>query len=269
MTIASGDIKFVASEVMTDDDEGGGAPTSTEIVDGASNSIFPDVQEVDRAGGRFRMRKVFLKVDTGDTDTFGGANVVLAETPEDDAIGITLMTADAYFETRADAVDRVEAYLYRGALFSGYLLENHLKGMKTLQIIQRPGATLPQQGQTLFLVENESDADEYSQYVRIKSVSSETTVMTVSTDSGYIDLTVQLVTVTLTAALSYSFTGSAANRLWQAKSGAALIRSTIVANATKYLGAATTTAAVNIDDNACLVKSVYSRLVLLCHSETF
>ena len=52
MTILAGDIKLVASQVMDDVAEGGGAPTSTVIADGVSNAIFNDISEVDRAMGR-------------------------------------------------------------------------------------------------------------------------------------------------------------------------------------------------------------------------
>jgi hypothetical protein len=268
MTIATGDIQILASSVMTDDDEGGGAPTATQIVDGASNAIFPDLEEVERAGGRFRLRKLFIAVNTATTDTFGGANVIVSDIPGDANVSVTLMKADDYFETRTTAADRVEAYLYRSTVFGGYLLQNHIKGMKSLQICQRPGASLPTAGQTLFLVQNEGDTDEFSQYVRIKTVSSTTATVTVSTDSGYTDITVQIVTCELTSALEYTFKGTDYNRLFKAASSAAVIRSTMVANATSYYGASATTAAVAIGDTSATVASVYSRLVPAAQSET-
>ena len=52
MPILAGDVKLVASQVMDDVAEGGGAPTANVIVDGASNSLFNDISELDRAGGR-------------------------------------------------------------------------------------------------------------------------------------------------------------------------------------------------------------------------
>ena len=56
MPIQSEDIKLLKSAVMADVPEGGGAPTATAIVDGASNAIFPDISELDRAGGRINLR---------------------------------------------------------------------------------------------------------------------------------------------------------------------------------------------------------------------
>ena len=64
MAILSGDIRLVASQVMDDVPEGGGAPTATILVDGASNQVFPDISELDRAGGRVSLRKIFATVDT-------------------------------------------------------------------------------------------------------------------------------------------------------------------------------------------------------------
>jgi hypothetical protein len=72
MPILSGDIKLVASQVMDDVSEGGGAPTATVIADGASNAIFPDISESDRAAGRVALRKLHLSVQTPDVDTYLG-----------------------------------------------------------------------------------------------------------------------------------------------------------------------------------------------------
>lgn len=58
MPIKAGDVKLVASRVMTDVPEGGGAPTSVVIEDNANNAIFRDISEVDRAGGWLNMAKV-------------------------------------------------------------------------------------------------------------------------------------------------------------------------------------------------------------------
>ena len=70
MPIQSGDVKLLKSAVMADVPEGGGAPTGTTIADGVSNAIFPDISELDRAGGRVNLRKSFVSVQTDDTDNF-------------------------------------------------------------------------------------------------------------------------------------------------------------------------------------------------------
>ncbi len=64
MPILAGDIKLVASQVMQDVAEGGGPPVATVIADGASNAIFDDISELDRAGGRVSLRKAHVTVQT-------------------------------------------------------------------------------------------------------------------------------------------------------------------------------------------------------------
>ena len=56
MPILAGDVKLVASQVMDDVAEGGGAPTANVIVDGASNSLFNDISELDRASRHVQLR---------------------------------------------------------------------------------------------------------------------------------------------------------------------------------------------------------------------
>ena len=62
MSIAVADLKFFLSERMTDNSDGGGKMTATEIVSGAENQIFDDVTDVDRAAGDVSIRKVFGSV---------------------------------------------------------------------------------------------------------------------------------------------------------------------------------------------------------------
>lgn len=89
MPIQSGDVKLLKSAVMADVPEGGGAPTGLVIADGVSNAIFPDISELDRAGGRVNLRKSFVQVATDDTDTYFGANVIVAAPPQDERVSVT------------------------------------------------------------------------------------------------------------------------------------------------------------------------------------
>jgi hypothetical protein len=98
MTILQGDIQLRASQVMLDVDEGGGAPTATQIQDGQSNGVFADVSEVDRAGGSLSARKVFAKVLTANTDSYLGANVILEEPPTDPRVSVTLFSTGDTFD---------------------------------------------------------------------------------------------------------------------------------------------------------------------------
>ena len=98
--ITASDISLIASQVMDDVEEGGGAPTAHVIQDGVSNSIFPDISEVDRAGGRFNLRKIFVAVRNLGTDTYLGSNVIVAEPPADPRVSITLFSTGQAFDRR-------------------------------------------------------------------------------------------------------------------------------------------------------------------------
>ena len=90
MTILSGDVKLLKS-AMADVPEGGGAPTGNTIADGVSNAIFPDISELDRAGGRVNLRKAHVSIQTDDTDTYYGCNIIVAEPPADPRVSVTLL----------------------------------------------------------------------------------------------------------------------------------------------------------------------------------
>ena len=113
MTVQQGDIKIMASQVLADVAEGGGAATGVEIIDGQSNNLFPDISELDRVIGRVNLRKVFPAVRTVTTDGYNGVNVIVSDIPDDPAVGAFLFKTDQYFDTREDAQKRLEAYLVR------------------------------------------------------------------------------------------------------------------------------------------------------------
>ena len=152
MPILTGDIKLVASQVMDDVPEGGGAPTATVITDGTSNAIFPDISELDRAGGRVNLRKLHVSVQTMDTDTYMGSNIIVSEPPADPNVSVTLFSTRDTFDRRDAASARVESYLTKGPMWGGMLLENHIAGQRAVQILQSVDAELPRIGQTMVLV---------------------------------------------------------------------------------------------------------------------
>jgi hypothetical protein len=103
MSILAGDIKLVASAVMADVTEGGGAPTSNVIQDAVSNAIFPDISELDRAIGRA------LDPDTGGADSW---------TLEGDTITTSTPCTEAFYD-QAQAMLADPALLY-GAVSADY-----------------------------------------------------------------------------------------------------------------------------------------------------
>ena len=268
MPILAGDVKLVASQVMDDVAEGGGAPTANVIVDGASNSLFNDISELDRAGGRVNLRKVFASIQTDTTDTYLGGNVIVSDPPSDPRVAVTIFSTQEVFDRRTHARDRIEAYLNKGSMWNGYLLENHIAGQRSIQLFQRVGAELPTIGKTLFLVMNEGLPNEYSQYVRITRIESETRTFSYGTGSGIQDYQAVVVSCDLSDALRYDFPGSPPDRLFTMATGKTRTRDTVVADAAKYCGVVKTTQPVAIGDVAASVSSVFTQLVPSAQTET-
>jgi len=259
VAILAGDIKLVESQTMDDVPEGGGAPTANIIQDGESNNIFPDISEVDRAGGRINMRKVHVHVQTDNRDTYLGGNVIVASPPDDPNVSITLFSTRDTFDRRTDASNRVESYLVRGPSWGGVLFENHIAGQRAIQLLQRPEAELPTIGRTLVLVQNEGEPSEYEQYVRVTRVSYSTRVFYDEVSRS--DFIGAVITCDISDALRYDFTGTPANRSFTRGSIAAIVRDTNVADAGTYAGVVPLTEEASIGDLSASVGSVYTQLV--------
>ncbi|MDD5330212.1 MAG: hypothetical protein PHX38_09420 [Sulfuricella sp.] len=265
MPIQSGDVKLLKSAVMADVPEGGGAPTGLVIADGVSNAIFPDISELDRAGGRVNLRKSFVQVSTDDTDTYFGANVIVAEPPQDARVSVTLFSTKDTFDTREQAQTRIEAYLNKGPEWAGYLFENHIAGQRVIQLFQRTTDAVPNVGQTLVLIENEGLPTQKEQYIRATSVSVVERTFTYGTDTDY---KAAVVTVSISDALRYDFTGSPASRLFLRSANSAKVRDTVVADAGTYVGVVPLTQAANVGDFTIKGASIYTQLVPSAQTET-
>lgn len=265
MTILAGDIKLVASQVMDDVEEGGGAPIATEIVDAVSNAIFNDISEVDRAGGRVSMRKTFVGVKTANRDSYLGANVIVAEPPQDPNVSVTIFSTRDVFDRRESASGRVESYLNAGPEWAGYLYENHIEGQRVIQLFTRTNVAMPPVGRTLLLRADEGLPTQYEQYVRITRVSSEERTFTYNTNQDYQAL---VVTCDISDALRFDFPGSPADRSFLRNPADSIVRDTVVADAAIYYGAVPLASAAAVTDVEVLTESVYTQLVPNARTET-
>lgn len=271
MPIQEQNIVFVESQVMDDVPEGGGAATGSVIVDGQMNNVFEDISDLDRAYGRFSLRKIFLAVRTLSTDLYGGAKTVITALPQDDALGYTLFSSNDPFDTRQQAANKVEAYLYKGPTWGGYLFENHIAGMRAISVIQRVDSRLPTVGKTLCIVQDEGVAGEKEQYVRVTKVDVvEQQFADVAYQSGNVEFARWIVTMQLSDALRHNFTGHSPRYADNNYSytGRARIRDTTVADAARYYGAQRTTAAANIGDLQIRAASQFTKLVPSAQTET-
>lgn len=268
MTILAGDIKLVASQVMADVPSGGGAPTPTIIADAAQNAIFPDISELDRAGGRVNMRKVFAHVQTANVDGFFGANVIVAEGPTDPNVSVTIFTTEDTFDQRSTAANRVEAYLNAGPEGPWFLYENHITGQRAIQLMCRTNVEPPPVGRTLLLRKREGYGDQAEQYVRLTRVQYEERTYSYAVGAEYVDYVAKVITCDISDALRYDFPGTAANRSFARGSDKTITRDTVVADAATYYGVTPLDVAITTGDAVAMVESVYSQLVPSAQTET-
>lgn len=267
MTILAGDIKLLASRVMTDDPEGGGGPTGTVIPDGGSNGIWNDVSELDRANGDVSIRQLHLAVRTANTDTYLGAQVIVSKPPNDPNVSITLAQC-APFARRTAIANAIESYLIQSSEWPGYLLENHVVGQNSIQIFQRPGMATPAIGRTLVLVYNEDQPTERRQYIRVNRVEVQSRTFSYAVNGGFVDYVADVVICELSDDLRYAFPGSPPDRAFARAAGRTVLRDTTVADAATYYGATTLTAVGTLGAAAIKVASVYTQLVPSARTET-
>lgn len=266
MSIQSGDIKIFASQVMDDVPEGGGGPTATVIRDGVSNEVFQDISEVARTGGRTYLRKLFLGVDTPDTERYLDANIILSELPADPRVSVTLYATRQTFDRRDEARSRAEGYFGSGSEWHGYLLENHLRDQRIIQLFQIPGSDPPTVGRTLRLVWHEGLADQREQYVRASRITAQTRTFMDSNGKPYQAL---VIGCELMDKLRFDFPGSPPSNLFSRlrNGNDSVVRDTIEANALTYYGASRLTHAAAMQQLTVQVESVFSQIVPSAQTE--
>ena len=267
MPILLGDIKLLASQVMDDVPEGGGAPTGAVISDGASNAIFPDISEVDRAGGRVNLRKVFAAVQTNDVDGYFGANVIVAEPPQDPNVSVTLFSTEDVFDRRSGAKSRIESFLSVGPITSAYLFGDHIAGQRTVTLLAREGIELPVVGASMVLRKLEGTAGMVEQYVRITDVSSRQRNFTNGQNQEFRRIEI---TLAISDALRSDFPGFQAVYADAALdyTGKTKVYETIVADAAQYFGVVPLATPVEVGDFVAQGRSIFTQLVPSAQIET-
>ena len=260
MSIKDSDIKLLESKVMDDVPEGGGGPTGNVVLWGKSNAMFPDITEVDRAGGDVSVRQVFAAVQTPDVEPLMDANIILTEMPNDPNVSVTLAACKP-FARRTEIASAIADYLIPGTEWGGVLLENHVQGQASIKIFHRPGTPAPTIGRTLVLVLNEGQAGQVMQYVRVLRAETATQTFTYGTSGGYVDFDASVTTCEITPRLAAAFPGTAPNRMYAVDAGKTKIRDTTVADAATYYGAQPLTSAVALGDTVLRVASIYTQLV--------
>jgi hypothetical protein len=263
MSITKADIKLLQSQRMTDFDDGGGRMTGSAIVDGQSNNIFPDVSELDRTFGRVNLRKTFTAVLTNNTDTYFGAHVIIEQPTQDDNIDVLLFSTKDWNDVRTAARDTIERYVAAGPVGPWFLYDTQVTGQRQILLFSRIDAELPNVGDVLYLVENEGQGGEYSQYARVTEVSRQSQTF----NDGQGEFSRQVFTCQISDPLRETYHGASISRA-DTLTPAAKVRTTLVADASKYYGVKPLAEAVTTGASKFRVSSIYGQLVPSARSET-
>lgn len=268
MPITTADVKLLASERMTDNEDGGGMVRGNVVIqDGVSNAIFPDISELDRTYGRVNLRKVFVAVQTGDTDSYYGAHVILEDAPDDPLVSASLFSTEDWSDERIAAVSRLESYLARGAKSPYYLWETHIAGQMALACIARVGESTPPVGSTIVLVKNPGLSTQVEQFVRITSVSATTREFTYISGTSSWTFTRQVFTLNISDPLEFDLVGGIAKPSDDGDLTTSRIYDTVVADAARYFGIRPLVQAVSAGDVSVMADTIYHPLVPSAQTE--
>src|SRR5690606_19058805 len=209
MPITALDIKLRKSQRLTDNPDGGGRMVQDEIVDGEMNNLFPDIGDEERTTGRSTLRKMFVHLDTADTDVLKDAIGVIVDPPADGNVSTSMFATGSYSDERAAARNRVESYITKGVESRFVLLGNHFIGQMAVSMYCMPDAPTPDINDNLCLSTSGSGYIAEEQYIRVRSIISRTT-QTFYDEIGAFERDV--VVIEIVTALLFDVYGQEANR---------------------------------------------------------
>jgi hypothetical protein len=264
MPITSSSLKFLASQRMTDNDDGGGRITNNEVLDGVENNVFTDIASGDRVTGRVYLRKIFAAVRTNDDDAYLAPRVFIAEPPSDPNVTVALFSTADWDDERIDMQNYVESYVTAGPISEMILYGNHVAGQKIVVAYQRVGAPEPEIGDVYVLSEEPTEDETTSQqFIRVTNV--ETAAVTWVDTQGNYDK--QLVTLTISDALTRAFEGGEQRRVTSYQPPTR-IRTTSPVDAAEFKSLSPLTVQAEIGAFSVTAESVYVPIVPATQSET-
>lgn len=263
MTITPADIQILESERMRDTPDGGGRMTQNAITSGQVGNIFPKVSRVDAVYGRVNLRKVYLAVRTATLDMFGGAHAIITDPPDNPLISCALFSTGSAFDTRAQARNRIESYVVAGPLSILRLYGDQVVGQGAILAYARPEDPLPEVGDALVLSVEANGYAPAQQFVRITDI--EHHVSTFSDDRG--EYQRRVVTLKISTRLQQTFPGAEPTR-YSGDPSPTKLRTTTVADASRYYGIAPLAEPVAANALDLRVSSVFAPLVPSTQRET-
>ena len=255
------EIKLFRPQRLTDNPDGGGLATATEIVDGEVNNLFDDISRIDRVNGELSLRKVFPIAATEDTELFSDLHVIVQSPPLDPRVSSVIFRTDTgWGDEREDAKEYVERYLDPSVITRMIPYDRQLQGQRTVLVYQRPELSLPEIGEVYALV-NETVGT--SEYFRVQDIDHE--VQTFTDLDG--DFQARVITLTLSQPLTREFLGSQPNRYFTADSGRSQVRKTIASDAARYRGVVRLAQDASAGDLSVKVEALHAQLVPAAASE--
>lgn len=262
MTINVNDVKLLASQRLTDENDGGGRATSNVIVDGQVNNLFPDISRMDRTTGRVQMRKVYGGVVTDTADAFLGSHAIVQQDAADPRVSVILFNTGSQTDERTAARDAIESYVAAASAAQFELLGTQLAGQRAIACVQREEARIPEIGQVYQLTGVNG-----SQYVRLTGVDARLESFTYEYTSGnFINFTRRRLDLSLSAPLAVTMPGGqvtpgGTSPLALDGKAKAQVLATQVADAARYFGISPLAEAVSSGALTLRVQSIYSQLV--------
>lgn len=262
MTITSTSIRLLESERMADTSDGGGRRTNRVVPDGVAGNVFPKVSRIDAVYGRVNLRYLYGHVNTASVEMYAGAHCIITDAPDNPRIGVLLFSTGSDYHVRADARDRIESYVIAGPESRMVVYGRQLKGASAVLVYQRIEEPLPEVGDVYCLSDEPAGVTGGQQFVRVQDVSHEVRTFD---DNG--EFQRQVVTLKIGAPLRQEFKGiSSPSRISSAR-GNTLMRSTTVADASRYFGIQPLTSAALLGALEVMVASVYAPIVPTTQSE--
>jgi len=270
MPILTEDVKLMASQRLTDNDDGGGRMTGVEIVDGNVNNLFPDISRLDRVYGRVSLRKAFVSVQTADTDAYSGAHVILSLPAQDPNVSVCMFSTGDPNDERAAARDRVESYVTVGPRYQGWLWGDQPEGSRSLLLFQVKNTKIPDVGSVLCLYRDKGLANEVQQFVRVTKVEATTTEFNATAEGseyGAMALAYKrdIVKIEIGDPLRETFLGI---EISQNDSLPTNVYTTTVSDAAKYYGVMLPTEAITAGNIEINVDSIFAHLVPSAQGES-
>jgi len=257
------DVKLLASQRLTDNPDGGGLMTSTEIVDGVVNNLWPDISRVDRAFGVVNLRKLYAKADTADTAIYSGLHMIVLFPPQDPRVTVTMFTTNNWADERSDAQSAVERYLDESVTMRLIPFDRQLAGQRTILGFQRPELDLPEIGQVYVITALPNET--VMQFVRVSNI--DHSVQTFTDPSTGVDFKARVITLTLTEPLTTTFQGSEPTKYFVAAPNTSQMRKTIVSDAVNYHTVHALSDDASIGDQTIKLGTIFTQLVPSSTSE--